>query len=348
MGTTEITYSDGADVRTTQHADPASAWDMLATYGRQCAELGAAIEEAAATGYALQTATFVGDDDGERHTVIVADLDAHGEQLASGECWTCNRDFADRTELATHLADSAHGDPSTVNAGADDAAQRETEHTERRRSYYAMRRPMLESSFPENVVTQGDADYCRDFGHAFHTVDGVDSGTCPRCGNVTPEVYDASRAILRGTKVEYLHIGTQTWRRATVESFRASDAAYVLRTAHGTDAAPARHVHTLLPSATVEGPACAACGDATCRAPDAHHTVTELPRAGATLGAPVLAVGDAVNYHAEHSHDWKAGTVKAVSIGLQAVVITTPDGGDDVALLRNVHRLDTNNGETVR
>jgi hypothetical protein len=32
------------------------------------------------------------------------------------------------------------------------------------------------------IVCQGHADYCAEHGHAKHTVDGVDTGRCPRCG----------------------------------------------------------------------------------------------------------------------------------------------------------------------
>lgn len=40
------------------------------------------------------------------------------------------------------------------------------------------------ASLKGEVVTQGHADYCAAHGHATHTVDGVDSGVCPRCGDV--------------------------------------------------------------------------------------------------------------------------------------------------------------------
>lgn len=92
------------------------------------------------------------------------DLRADAEEIASGECWTCGAVFGNTDALAAHIAGHA---------------------TARRRSYYATRTPILERSFPENVVTQGDADYCRDHGHAFHTIDGVDTGICPRCGAST-------------------------------------------------------------------------------------------------------------------------------------------------------------------
>ena len=35
------------------------------------------------------------------------------------------------------------------------------------------------------TVTQGHADYCATNGHMTHTVDGVDQGFCPRCGEST-------------------------------------------------------------------------------------------------------------------------------------------------------------------
>jgi hypothetical protein len=34
-------------------------------------------------------------------------------------------------------------------------------------------------------VTQAHTDYCAAHGHATHTVDGTDTGVCPRCGAVT-------------------------------------------------------------------------------------------------------------------------------------------------------------------
>lgn len=49
------------------------------------------------------------------------------------------------------------------------------------RSQFAMSYPALDGA----VVMQGHADYCREHGHATWTVDGVDTGTCPRCGVTT-------------------------------------------------------------------------------------------------------------------------------------------------------------------
>lgn len=34
-------------------------------------------------------------------------------------------------------------------------------------------------------VTEAHAKVCRERGHATHTVDGVDQGFCPRCGDLT-------------------------------------------------------------------------------------------------------------------------------------------------------------------
>ena len=33
-----------------------------------------------------------------------------------------------------------------------------------------------------DIVMQGHADFCRDYGHATWTVDDVPQGICPRCG----------------------------------------------------------------------------------------------------------------------------------------------------------------------
>lgn len=43
---------------------------------------------------------------------------------------------------------------------------------------YATSYPALNN----DVVTQGHSDYCADTGHASHTVGGVLSTFCPRCG----------------------------------------------------------------------------------------------------------------------------------------------------------------------
>lgn len=48
--------------------------------------------------------------------------------------------------------------------------------------------PVVEFSFPAangEVVTEKHAKICADKGHAKHTVDGTDSGVCPRCGEST-------------------------------------------------------------------------------------------------------------------------------------------------------------------
>lgn len=36
-----------------------------------------------------------------------------------------------------------------------------------------------------DVVTEGHARICRERGHATHTVNGVESGRCPRCGEIS-------------------------------------------------------------------------------------------------------------------------------------------------------------------
>lgn len=45
---------------------------------------------------------------------------------------------------------------------------------------YRMSRPAIT---PGEYVSQGHVDYCRDHGHARHTVDGVLQVMCPRCGD---------------------------------------------------------------------------------------------------------------------------------------------------------------------
>lgn len=44
-------------------------------------------------------------------------------------------------------------------------------------------------------VTERHARICREQGHATHTVDGADSGTCPRCGEATTRERFAVREV---------------------------------------------------------------------------------------------------------------------------------------------------------
>lgn len=48
---------------------------------------------------------------------------------------------------------------------------------------FAMEYPALNG----DVVCQGHSDYCRDHGHATYTLDGIDQGWCPRCGEQKPQ-----------------------------------------------------------------------------------------------------------------------------------------------------------------
>lgn len=44
--------------------------------------------------------------------------------------------------------------------------------------YFAISHPVPSGE----IVMQGHADFCRDYGHATWTVDGVPVARCPRCG----------------------------------------------------------------------------------------------------------------------------------------------------------------------
>ena len=52
------------------------------------------------------------------------------------------------------------------------------------------------------VVTEAHARRCAENGHAEHVVDGVSTGTCPRCGAVTEQVTatDARAALDRAIR----------------------------------------------------------------------------------------------------------------------------------------------------
>lgn len=49
------------------------------------------------------------------------------------------------------------------------------------------------------TVTEGHARLCRERGHAAFVRDGVDQGTCPRCGEVTEAQPDALQVQLTAT-----------------------------------------------------------------------------------------------------------------------------------------------------
>lgn len=65
---------------------------------------------------------------------------------------------------------------------------------------------MLESNaYPAltgEVVTERHARICRERGHATHTVDGVDQGSCPRCGENTEEPAPISPKFAEMVKLE--------------------------------------------------------------------------------------------------------------------------------------------------
>lgn len=52
------------------------------------------------------------------------------------------------------------------------------------------------------VVTERHARICRERGHATHTVDGVDRGSCPRCGDVTEVPIPAPAVFAEMLKLE--------------------------------------------------------------------------------------------------------------------------------------------------
>jgi hypothetical protein len=64
----------------------------------------------------------------------------------------------------------------------------------------AERRRLYGMTMPASVgepVCQGHADWCAEYGHATWTVDGVEQGTCPRCGEVT----EPTRRLSRGSRI---------------------------------------------------------------------------------------------------------------------------------------------------
>lgn len=80
---------------------------------------------------------------------------------------------------AESLEETVNTEDTTPAALLDGAALVASEAAYARR-VYGLTYPALNG----DVVTQGHADYCSDHGHATHTVDGVDTGRCPRCGEL--------------------------------------------------------------------------------------------------------------------------------------------------------------------
>ena len=52
------------------------------------------------------------------------------------------------------------------------------------------------------IVCQGHTDYCSEHGHATHTVDGVDTGRCPRCGELKAPAAPAAVTPVRADSVQ--------------------------------------------------------------------------------------------------------------------------------------------------
>jgi hypothetical protein len=52
-------------------------------------------------------------------------------------------------------------------------------------SHFAKEFPAISTSddWTDRVICQGHADYCEEYGHAKHTVNGIVQDRCPRCGD---------------------------------------------------------------------------------------------------------------------------------------------------------------------
>lgn len=71
-----------------------------------------------------------------------------------------------------------------------------------RKARYARSFPVLSGE----VVTQGHTDWCRDHGHATHSVDGVPDPFCPRCGASVGET-EQPAAATANTMLETMTAG---------------------------------------------------------------------------------------------------------------------------------------------
>jgi sigma54-dependent transcription regulator len=92
------------------------------------------------------------------------------------------------------------------------------------------------SPFPAlagETVTEAHVQTCRERGHAARTVDGTDSGACPRCGEVTTDavakfdrVLDLEAAVrLTRTARAFNGAGVPNFRKAQQDQGIAGDAA---------------------------------------------------------------------------------------------------------------------------
>lgn len=84
------------------------------------------------------------------------------------------------------------------------------------------------------IVCQGHADYCAEHGHATHTVNGKDTGRCPRCGVITvpapaseettakfESLLDAERDVRHARTLEGFGIDAATRERGRKDRVKA-------------------------------------------------------------------------------------------------------------------------------
>ncbi len=98
------------------------------------------------------------------------------------------------------------------------------------------------------VVTEGHANYCAANGHMHHTVDGVEQGICPRCGEVTvtEEAITVERAVGDCSSVVVMSSGVRIGYASRVRGiiYYRSDKGYKL-TVPSTDSEYTALIRTL-------------------------------------------------------------------------------------------------------
>lgn len=90
-----------------------------------------------------------------------------------------------------------------------------------RRLYY--------SALNGDVITERHVRCCRKYGHATHTVDGVASPICPRCGDARESAQPATETLEQARKLYALWadaLQKSIDLDATDEDIQAEDAAY--------------------------------------------------------------------------------------------------------------------------
>lgn len=89
----------------------------------------------------------------------------------------------------------------------------------------AMVKPLDYPAINGGVVTEGHARYCLEHGHATHTVNGEDTGICPRCGE-SKTVPAEGRIYLPGMEEQIKYWATLGIERLAIGDYLGAESAF--------------------------------------------------------------------------------------------------------------------------